>query len=321
MVNEFASFIERRCFSRGSFFHVACSRSVACLLLLAAVPLAAQAATWSARAQPQRLVNGAPVLFQVKAPFPLESMTGTWLGHHVPFSFDSSTKTWFALAGVSIETAPGAYALDLTGERTTGEGRNPKVAFSSNFTVFRAKYPKTEVKLTVEGKFTEPSPEQQAQIAEGVKVKEDYLSRVTPTREWDGKFTAPADAAISDVFGSQRIFNGKAQRPHYGLDFRVPTGTPVAAMNQGTVLLARFLYFEGNCVVIDHGQGLLTLYFHLSEFKVKEGDTVKRGQEIGLSGGTGRATGPHLHVAVRWQGTYLDPARLLQLPVPEIGAN
>jgi murein DD-endopeptidase MepM/ murein hydrolase activator NlpD len=149
-----------------------------------------------------------------------------------------------------------------------------------------------------------------------VKVKDDCLNRITPSRKWDGRFAAPADASISDVYGSQRIFNGKAQRPHYGLDFRVPTGTPVAAMNSGTVLLARFLYFEGNCVVIDHGLGLLTLYFHLSEIKVKEGDSVKRGEEIGLSGGTGRATGPHLHVAVRWQGTYLDPARLMQLPLP-----
>jgi murein DD-endopeptidase MepM/ murein hydrolase activator NlpD len=172
------------------------------------------------------------------------------------------------------------------------------------------------VELTVEKKFTEPSAEQQQQIAEGVKTKDEYLDRVTADRQWDGKFTAPAEAAISDVFGSQRIFNGKAQRPHYGLDFRVPTGTPVRAMNRGTVLLARFLYFEGNCVVIDHGQGLLTLYLHLSEFKVKEGDSVKGGQEIGLSGGTGRATGPHLHVAVRWQGTYLDPARLLQMTLP-----
>src|SRR5437588_12852403 len=142
------------------------------------------------------------------------------------------------------------------------------------------------------------------------------MSRVTPNREWDGKFLAPADAAISDVYGSQRIFNGMAQREHQGLDFRVPTGTAVAAMNQGTVLLARFLYYEGNCVVIDHGQGLLTLYFHLSELKVKEGDPVKRGQLIGLSGGTGRATGPHRHVAVRWQATYLDPARLLSMALP-----
>jgi murein DD-endopeptidase MepM/ murein hydrolase activator NlpD len=278
--------------------------------------LPASAANWTARAQPARLVNGAPILFQVKAPASLESLTGTWLGHQVPFSFDAATKTWFALAGISLETAPGIYTLDLTGERPASKSALPKLAFSSKFTVFRGKYPKTEVKLTVEGKFTEPSPEQQQQIAEGVKIKEDYLNRVTPDREWDGKFTAPADGAISDVFGSQRIFNGKAQRPHLGLDFRVPSGTPVAAMNSGTVLLARFLYFEGNCVVIDHGQGLLTLYFHLSEFKVKEGDTVKRGQEIGLSGGTGRATGPHLHVTVRWQGVSLDPARLLELPLP-----
>ncbi|HUC30577.1 MAG TPA: M23 family metallopeptidase, partial [Candidatus Acidoferrum sp.] len=155
-----------------------------------------------------------------------------------------------------------------------------------------------------------------AQIEEDQKVKQDYLNRVTPDREWSGNFTAPAQAANSDVYGSQRIFNGVAQRPHYGLDYRVPTGTPVAAMNEGTILLARFLYFEGNCVAIDHGQGLLTLYFHLSELKVKEGEPVKRGQEIGLSGGTGRATGPHLHVAVRWQGIYLDPARLMQLSLP-----
>ena len=273
----------------------------------------ASAASWTVRAQPTRLVNGGPVLFQVRPPAKLESLTGTWLTHQFSFSYDPSTKTWFSLAGVSFETTPGRYPLELTAEVA---GTKTPLTFTRSFTVARAKYPQVRVELTVEKKFTEPSPEQQEQIAEGVKIKQDYLSRVTPTREWDGKFAAPADAAISDVFGSQRIFNGKAQRPHFGLDYRVPTGTPVAAMNEGTVLLARFLYYEGNCVVIDHGQGLLTLYFHLSEFKVKEGDQVKRGQEIGLSGGTGRATGPHLHVAVRWQGTYLDPATLLQLKLP-----
>jgi murein DD-endopeptidase MepM/ murein hydrolase activator NlpD len=147
------------------------------------------------------------------------------------------------------------------------------------------------------------------------------LNRVTSQREWSGQFTVPAEAAISDVFGSQRVFNGKTSTPHLGLDFRVPSGTPVTAMNDGTVLLARPLYFEGNFVVIDHGQGLLTLYLHLSEFKVKEGEQVKRGQEIGLSGGTGRATGPHLHVAVRWQGTYLDPGSLTRLRLPQQAAG
>jgi murein DD-endopeptidase MepM/ murein hydrolase activator NlpD len=275
--------------------------------------LPASAAPWAVHAQPARLVNGAPVLFQVKPPTKLDSLAGTWLTHELTFSYDSRMKIWFALAGVSFETAPGKYTLTLTGTRTS---TNAPLTFTRTFAVGRAQYPKIKVELAVEKKFTEPSPEQQAQIAESVKIKQDYLGRVTPDREWDGNFSAPADAAISDVYGSQRIFNGKAQREHQGLDYRVPTGTPVAAMNSGTVLLARFLYFEGNCVVIDHGQGLLTLYFHLSEIKVKEGDPVKRGEEIGLSGGTGRATGPHLHVAVRWQGTYLDPARLLQLPLP-----
>lgn len=285
----------------------------ACALVICFGAFPAFGEPWTVRAQPIRLVNGAPVLFQVKPSARLGSLSGTWFGHQLTFSYDPSTKTWFTLGGVPFETAPGKYSLELSGERATSK---TPLSFTRTFAVARAKYPQIKVELTVEKKFTEPSPEQQQQIAEGVKIKEDYLGRVTPTREWDGKFAAPADAAISDVYGSQRIFNGKAQRPHWGLDFRVPTGTPVAAMNSGTVLLARFLYFEGNCVVIDHGQGLLTLYFHLSEFKVKEGDAVTRGQLIGLSGGTGRATGPHLHVAVRWQGTYLDPARLLELPLP-----
>lgn len=268
---------------------------------------------WTVTARPPKLLNGAPVFFQVQAPVRLDSLTGTWLGHELPFSYDARKKTWFALAGVSFETKAGKYTLELTGQRTAAA---TPVKFSRTFIVGRAQYPKIRVQLAVEKKFTEPNPAEQAQIADSVKVKEDYLGRVTPEREWHGDFSAPVDAVTSDVFGSQRIFNGVAQRPHLGLDFRVHTGTPVAAINDGTVLLARFLYYEGNCVVIDHGQGLLSLYFHLSEIKVKEGEIVKRGEEIGLSGGTGRATGPHLHVAVRWQGTYLDPARLFQMQLP-----
>lgn len=270
------------------------------------------AANLTVRAEPARLVNGAPLLFRVKSSVRLESLAGSWLGHQIVFSFDASSKTWFALAGVSLETAPGLYALQLTGERSQ-KTKEPFV-FTRRFSVMRAKYPKIE--LTVSKQFTEPNPDQVKQIDEDQKIKKDYLNRVTPEREWSGKFTAPADAAISDVFGTQRIFNGKTQSSHLGLDFRVPSGTPVAAMNEGTVLLARPLYFEGNCVVIDHGQGLLTIYMHLSDFAVKEGDHVNRGQRVGLSGGTGRTTGPHLHVAVRWQGTYLDPAGMMQLRLP-----
>ena len=296
------------------------ARFVFLATFFASIPLS-QAATWTAHAEPARLVNGGPVLFEVKSPARLESLSGTWLGHEVSFSFDVASKTWSALAGVPFETAPGSYSLELTGETAAGKSSGNKITFSQQFTVAEGKYPRIQSKLSVEGKFTEPTPEQQKQIEEGQQIKKDYLSRVTPTREWSGEFAAPANAEISDVFGAQRIFNGKVGSTHWGLDFRVPTGTPVEAMNDGTVLLARPLYYEGNFVVLDHGQGLLTIYMHLSEFKVKEGDQVKRGQVIALSGGTGRATGPHLHVGVRWQGTYIDPAALIRLQLPQLAVG
>lgn len=295
-----------------------CSRKtpvlIICVIFLASALTVADS---SIRTQPAKLVNGAPFLLRVHTPYKVSSLTGTWLGHQLTFSFDARSNTWFALAGTSIETQPGSYPLELSGERMPQISSDEKLTLTRRLTVGAAKYPRIKVELTVEKKFTEPTPEQMQEIEEGQKVKQDYLNRITPDREWSGKFTAPADAAISDVFGSVRIFNGKAQSPHQGLDFRVPTGTPVAAMNDGTVLLARNLYYEGGFVVLDHGQGFLTLYLHLSEFKVKEGDRVKRGQVIALSGETGRATGPHLHVAVRWQGTYLDPGRLIQLSLPK----
>lgn len=287
-----------------------------CLLgpaFLSLTLLPALAANWPVHVQPARIVNGSPILFQVKAPANVEALTGTWLGHSIVFTYNPSAKNWNAFAGVSIETVPGSYSLDLVAVRDTTK---QPLTFSRKFSIVRASYPKIKVALAVDEKFTEPTPEQVKEIDEAKKVKEDYLNRTTADREWSGTFVSPADAGISDVFGSERIFNGKTSSPHLGLDFRVPSGTPVAAMNDGTVLLARPLYYEGNFVVLDHGQGLLTLYLHLSEFKVKEGDFVKRGQIIGLSGGTGRATGPHLHVAVRWQGTYLDPARMMQLHLP-----
>ena len=90
------------------------------------------------------------------------------------------------------------------------------------------------------------------------------------------------------------------------------------AANAGEVVLAAPLFYEGNCVIINHGQQFLTIYMHLSKLSVKEGDKVEKGQEVGLSGATGRATGPHLHVAVRWQGAYLDPAQLWVLPLPAL---
>jgi murein DD-endopeptidase MepM/ murein hydrolase activator NlpD len=135
--------------------------------------------------------------------------------------------------------------------------------------------------------------------------------------EWAGNFVAPVSSEVSEAFGTSRTFNGKLATVHRGTDFRAPMGTPVHSSNAGEVVLARELYYEGNCVVIDHGQGFMTLYMHLSKFEVKEGDEVEKGQTIALSGGTGRVTGPHLHMSVRWSGEYLDPGKLLALKLPQ----
>jgi len=276
------------------------------------------AARWTVVTHPTRLVNGMPVLFRVTTPKPVRALSGNWLGHEIVFTFDASHKSWFALAGASLETKPGAYPIELHGEtlagQSAGSSEGQAIAFEKKIRVERQRYPR--VQLKVPGRYTAPSPEDQRQIAQDKETKAQIFETVSRGREWKGSFAAPVNAEISDVFGVERVFNSSVQSTHQGLDFRVPSGTPVAAVNSGRVILARPLFFEGNCVVIDHGQGLLTLYLHLSKFLVKEGDDVEKGQEIALSGGTGRATGPHLHLAVRWQGMYLNPQVLLKLRLP-----
>ena len=104
-------------------------------------------------------------------------------------------------------------------------------------------------------------------------------------------FRAPVAAAPTDSFGTRRMFNGKLASIHKGMDFRARMGTPVRAGNSGVVVLARGLYYEGNCVIIDHGLGLFTLSMHLSRIDVHEGQHVAKGELLGLSGATGRVTG------------------------------
>jgi murein DD-endopeptidase MepM/ murein hydrolase activator NlpD len=269
-----------------------------------------KAADFSVRWKPTLPVNGSPIVLRVTSPARLKSLSGKWLAHEVFFSSDSQGKVWYGIAGASLETRPGNYLLELNGVTSTGK----ELSFQKRITVGKGKYHR--IVASVPKQYTEPSAEQLQRVNQDKTIKEHAFAQLTPEREWAGSFHPPVKAQISDVFGTSRTFNGRVQSVHQGLDYAVPEGTPVAALNSGTVLLAQSLFFEGNCVVIDHGQGLLTLYMHLSKIEVKEGEHVTSGKKIGLSGGTGRATGPHLHVAVRWQGVYLNPATLLGLQLP-----
>jgi murein DD-endopeptidase MepM/ murein hydrolase activator NlpD len=211
---------------------------------------------------------------------------------------------------VNLETKPGQYELRLIGKREGAQDAD----FNSPVLVRAAHYPSSRVNIPPA--FVEPPKEAEPLIAAADAAKKQAFATTDPNPLWSGEFLRPAEAETSGVFGTSRIVNGKQTSQHKGLDFRAGIGTPVHATNAGTVILARPLYFEGNCVMLDHGQGLVTIYMHLSEFKVKEGEKVAAGQLIALSGGTGRSTGPHLHFAVRWRGEYLNPATLLELKPP-----
>jgi len=285
--------------------------SILCFLPLASFAAsAAPAAKWSAQWEPTKLVNGSPVLFRVSAPLQLTGWRGEFLGQEISFRSSAACHCWYAFAGVSLATKPGAYTLHVEGKSKDGKD----ASMSYTVAVAAAHYPTSALKVAPG--FVEPPKETLARIEEDQAEKKKVFSSTAPETLWSGRFEPPAEAEVSGVFGSARVFNGVKKSQHTGLDFRVTTGTPIVAPNSGTVILARPLYFEGNCVMIDHGQGLLTMYLHLSEFKVKEGDVVQKGQTLGLSGGTGRATAPHLHFAVRWRGEYLDPRTLLELHPP-----
>lgn len=271
---------------------------------------AAPAAKWSAQWEPTKLVNGSPVLFRVAAPLQLTELQGNFLGQEFSFRSSTACHCWYGFAGVSLATKPGTYTLRVEGKSQTGK----EATMSYAVVVGAAHYPTSTIKVAPA--FVEPPKEVQPVIAAADVAKKQAFATMDPNPLWSGAFERPTQTETSGVFGSARVYNGVKKSQHQGLDFRASTGTPVHATNAGTVILARPLYFEGNCVMLDHGQGLMTIYMHLSEFKVKEGEKVTAGQLIALSGGTGRSTGPHLHFAVRWRGEYLDPRTLLELHPP-----
>ncbi len=282
-------------------------RGVLLSILLAAVgSLGALAQPSAVTLSPALIEAGSPELIRVDAPA-TANIEGEWFGRKLEFFHGRDGKAWFALAGVDVEAPAGASQLKITERLAQGAARD----LTRTVAVQPAHY-RTGV-LTVPPKFVEPNPEALKEIEAEVQLKARVFAASGTEPLWTSSFRAPVTAPPTDSFGTRRMFNGKLASIHKGMDFRAKMGTPVRAGNSGVVVLARPLYYEGNCVVIDHGLGLFTISMHFSRIDVKEGQRVEAGEQIGLSGATGRVTGPHLHWAVRWQGAYLDPAKLLKL--------
>jgi murein DD-endopeptidase MepM/ murein hydrolase activator NlpD len=254
---------------------------------------------------PKNVFAGSPELIRVEG-VQATSADGEWLGHKLSFFRASDSRTWIALAGVDVEATPGPsdLVIHLHGCRESCDTTRSIEIHPAHYRIG---------KLTVAPKFIEPNPEELKEIAADRELKDKVFAASAPEPLWHGSFHTPVKAPPTDSFGTRRMFNGKLASIHKGMDFRAPAGTVVRASNDGFVVLARHLYFEGNCVVIDHGLGVYTLSMHFSRIDVHEGQHVKTGDKLGLSGATGRVTGPHLHWAVRWENAYLDPAKLLRL--------
>lgn len=282
--------------------------SAVCVCLFAAgnSVAAGQAQSAPVALTPAVVEAGSPELIRVDAPA-AATLEGEWIGRRLLFFRGRDNRAWFALAGVDVEAAIGSSRLKIVVHMPQGATRD----LTRSVEIHAEHY--LTGKLSVPPKFVSPGPEALKQIEADSQLKAKIFAASAGEPLWSGSFHAPVSAPPTDSFGTRRMFNGKLASVHKGMDYRAKLGTPVRAGNSGTVVLARALYYEGNCVVIDHGLGLFTLSMHFSRIDVKEGQHVVAGDQLGLSGATGRVTGPHLHWAVRWQDAYLDPAKLLRL--------
>jgi murein DD-endopeptidase MepM/ murein hydrolase activator NlpD len=213
-----------------------------------------------------------------------------------------------AVVGLDLETRAGTQPWRIgviDGGREPQAVRGTVKVRARQFAVQRLTLPAAMVDL-------DPETERRA-VDESGRLRSLYRT-ITAERLWRGRFTRPvAGVEPGTGFGSRRIINGKPRMPHSGIDYAAPTGTPVVAANSGRVALIGDFFFPGRLVVLDHGLGLYTLYFHLHTVDVTEGAMVDRGQPVGTVGATGRATGPHLHFGAQVGTARIDPAALLGL--------
>jgi murein DD-endopeptidase MepM/ murein hydrolase activator NlpD len=273
-------------------------RSAASLALL--VSLAAAAAP-SLELIPARVKPGDPVLVAVHG---VEALPEGTVGSH-PARFYRRDAGAEALVGIPVEQEPGLLEVHVTAGAVTLE---------APLEVVPPEFP--ERKLTVASKFVTIPASARARIkADQAAFQKAWATPFRP-RAFSDNFEKPREALITAHYGDKRTLNGKKTTQHYGLDLDGSTGDEIRAANDGRVVMVRDCYTSGNTVLMDHGAGLITSYFHLSKFLVKAGQEVQRGELLGLVGKTGRVTGPHLHFGAHIGNLWVNPQALLALPFP-----
>lgn len=205
---------------------------------------------------------------------------------------------WQAAIGVPLGTAVGVATISLNDGAT--------LTFDVNEHAYR------EQRLQVAQSYVSLSEENLERVGEERKIIDAALNNWRDESLDDVALDAPVDGPRSSSFGLRRFFNDEPRKPHSGMDIAVPQGTTIAAPLDGIIMATGDYYFNGNTIFIDHGQGLVTMYCHLSEIGVDDGQRVVAGEPIGAVGATGRVTGPHLHFGTYLNGTAVDPALLLK---------
>ena len=259
-------------------------------------------------AAPSRIGVGQPFLVRLTSDQPLDSVSIHWQGKEVVPSISVWNNRHVALVMLGsdvLSAKPGKEDLSVIASIDGKEN-----TFRRSVVLTPVNYPKQE--LTLPKKMVTPPAEVYDRIKADREAVAAAKNTVSAQRLWRLPFERPVEGKITSLYGLRRILNGKAKNPHRGLDFRSPTGNPVKSCADGVVILVGDHYYAGESVYVDHGNGVVSMYFHLSKPLVKEGDKVQRGQAIGLSGMSGRATGPHLHFSVSVLGRLVDPEPLFK---------
>ncbi len=256
---------------------------------------------------PGMVKQGDVCLIRAYSPASPKSIQAEFKGERFPLAPAIRNGTSEGLVGIDLSTKPGTYEIKIIATDESGR------SYSSFFSLKVVRGAFRTQKLSLPPSMVDLDAKTLQRVNSEASRLKALFQRPTDERLWKGAFISPLEGELSSTFGMERIINGKRRSPHTGIDLESNAGTPVLASNTGRVVLVDDLFFSGNSVILDHGWGLFSMYFHLSERQVKEGDTVGRGEVIGLVGSTGRSTGPHLHWAIRMNEARVDPLSLLKL--------